>query len=227
MAVPLKYIGQAAMDSYLQNYRTGSDFFTLYDFTLRAATTITDIYQKYYDQQYAMLRADRQQEVVAFPSEMLLDQVLEVEKVDEEYIAKLQFPFMGFMGDNNTCGVQEIIPIKPATVELERSSISEPWQYKLLPFTGRIFWRAQREAIKFFKKGFCNISIVKVLYVPAIMDVHGTLLDDALIPDGLVDQAIVQTVAKMKGIAQGTVVKELNDGQSNKILENEANLVKE
>ena len=227
MSVPLKHIGQAAMDNYLQNYRTATDFFTLYDFTLRAATTITDIYQKYYDQQYAMLRADRQQEIVAFPTEMLAEQVLNVETKDGVVSEKLLFPNMGFMGDNNTCGIQEVIAVKPAGVELERSNVSEPWQYKLLPFTGRIFWRIESGSIKFFKKGFCNISVVQVFYVPAIMDVYGNLLDDALIPDGIADQAIVQTVAKMKGLAQNTTVKELNDGNSNKIPQNEANLVKE
>lgn len=223
MGMPLKYIGQAAMDNFLQNYRTSSDFWTLDDFILRAATTIADYYQKVYDQQYAMLRNDKTDEIVAFPTEILSEQVLEVEKKDGEAFVTLLAPQMSFMGDNQTSGIQEVVSIKPRGVQLERSNISEGWQNKLLPFTGRIFWSVEGERIVFFKKGFCNIGLIKLYYVPAIMKRNGELLQDAIIADGVADMAINATVAKMKQLSTGTVVKESNDGNSNKTMESEIN----
>jgi hypothetical protein len=84
----------------------------------------------------------------------------------------------------------------------------------------------QGERILFFKNGFANINEVKLLYVPAVMDRNGKVLDDTLIADGVAEMAINTTIMKMKAEKDGVVIKELNDGQSNKILQNEANLVK-
>jgi hypothetical protein len=52
--------------------------------------------------------------------------------------------------------------------------------------------------------------------VPAISD-------DMMVPDALVDLAVVQTVARMKQIAEGVVVKKTLDGNDNKVLQTEIN----
>jgi hypothetical protein len=226
MPATLKFIGQAAMDNYFLNYRVGSDFFNLQDFTLRAATTIAEYYQKIYDQQYAMNRADKTDEVVAFPTEILSEQELQVERKENEIFATLLIPTMAFLGDNQTSGIQDVIPVSPFDAQLERSNVSEVWQYKLLPFTNRLFWRLESGKIKFFKKGRGNINIIRVLYIPAVMDIEGNIFEDAQIADGVADMAINLTVAKFKQLSAATIVKELNDGSANKILENETNLVK-
>jgi hypothetical protein len=226
MGVTLKYIGQAAMDGFFQNFRDNSSFFILNDFIFRAATIIADFYQKSYDAQYAMNRADKTDEVISFSSDILSEQDLKVERKNQEVFAKLQYPIMAFIHDKQTTGAQELIATNPYNAQLERSNITETWQYKLLPLTNRIFWRMQGERILFFKNGFANINEVKLLYVPAVMDRNGKVLDDTLIADGVAEMAINTTIMKMKAEKDGVVIKELNDGQSNKILQNEANLVK-
>lgn len=225
MPATLKYIGQTAMDNFFQDYRPNGGFFTLDDFVLRAATTIAEFYQKNYDAQYQMNRQEKSDEVISFSSDILSEQDLTIEKKDGEIFATLVAPIMAFIHDKQSTGAQELIPISPNDVQLERSNITETWQYRLIPYTNRIFWRLQGDKIKFFKNGRCNINAVKLLYIPAVMDKDGNLQYDALIADGVADMAINITVLKMKQVKDGIVVKELNDGQGNKILQNEANLV--
>lgn len=226
MAVTLSYIAQATMDNFFQNYRANGEFFVFEDFALRAATTIADYYQKSYDAQYAMNRQEKTDEVISFSSEMLSEQILKVERKDQEVFATLTAPIMAFIHDKQTTGAQELIPVNPHDAQLERSNITELWQLRLNPLTNRIFWYVQGNTIRFFKKGFGNINEVKLLYVPAAMDANGNIQLDALIADGVADMAINVTVLKMKQVKDGIVVKEINDGQGNKILQNEANLVK-
>jgi hypothetical protein len=226
MAATLVYIGQQAMDGYLQNFRSNSEFFTLEDFVFRAATIIAEFYQKSYDAQYAMNRADKTDEVISFSSDMLSEQDLKVERKKQETFATLTAPIMAFIHDKQTTGAQELIPVIPYDAKLERSNITETWQYNLMPLTNRIFWRLQGNRILFFKNGFSNINEVKLLYIPAVMDKDGNVQEQALIADGVAEMAINATVMKMKQEKDGIVIKELNDGNQNKVLQNEANLVK-
>lgn len=226
MGVVLKYIGQSAMDGYLQNYRTASDFWTLQDFIMRAATVIAEFYQRSYDAQYQMNRQDKTDEVISFSADILSEQDLKVERKDGDLVSTLDYPVMSFIHDKQTSGVQQVIPLKPNDVSLERSNITEIWQLKLNPLTNRIFWVATRGKLSFYKKGFCNITLVKVLYVPAVMNESGEVNEDALIADGVAEMAINMTILKMKQEKDGIIIKELNDGNSNKALENELNLVK-
>jgi len=226
MAVTLTYIGQQAMDGYFQNFRDNSSFFVLEDFMLRAATIIAEFYQKSYDAQYAMNRADKSDEVISFSSDILSEQDLKVERKDQEVFSTLAFPVMAFIHDKQSTGAQELIPVNPYNAQLERSNITEVWQYKLMPLTERIFWRLQGDKIKYFKNGFANINEVKLLYVPAVLDKSGNVQADALIADGVAEMAINSTIMKMKGEKDGVVVKKLNDENDNKVLQNEVNLVR-
>lgn len=227
MAVTLKYIAQASMDSYFQNYKGNADFFELDDFIFRAGAVITDYYQKMYQAKYGELKQDKRAaiDLVGFDSDMLSVQVLEVlkDKETQEYYSTLTDPIMTFMYDHSNVGYQMLLPLSPKNVNLERTALNELWQVQYLPFTDRIFWLPDNGKITYIKKGFCNIKSVSLYYIPALMNKDGEVLGEAQIADGLVDMAINATVMRMKGIAEGTVVKETNDGNSNKIMETEIN----
>lgn len=223
MAVTLKYIAQAAMDNFLQNYRSNSDFWTLDDFMLRAATTIAEFYQKSYDAQYQMNRAEKADEVISFAPEILSEQVLRVINKDGEKYATLEFPAMSFLHDNQSTGIQDVLPLSPNNAQLERSNIYETYQYNLLPFSNRIFWRMRGMKILFFNNGRGNINEINVLYVPAVMDRDGNVLEDTLIADGVADMAINVTPLKLKQQKEGVVIKQTNDLNANPILQTELN----
>lgn len=227
MAVTLKYIAQSAQDSYYQNYKGNADFFELDDFIFRAGAVITDYYQKMYQAKYGELRQDKRASIdlVGFDSDMLSVQVLEVkkDKDTQEYYSKMEFPVMTFMYDHSNVGYQMLLPISPKNVNLERTALNELWQVQYLPFTDRIFWLPDNGKITYIKKGFCNIKSVSLYYIPALMNKDGEVIGEAQIADGLVDMAINGTVARMKSIADGTIVKMTNDFNPVKIVESEIN----
>lgn len=216
MAESIQIVGSRTMDMFFQSYRSQNDFFDLPDFVYYCGTTIADIFQKEYKAKYAELRAFKSDDVVGFPADWLLEQNLKVENKDGILSAVLQEPIMSFSYDNQVVGVQDVLPLKPHDVELERSTIAEKWQLKYVPTISRVFWYVQGNRILFVQKGLCSVKEVTVLFIPAISD-------SMLVPDGIVKQVIDQTVATMKTIAQGNVVKSSLDGNQNEILQLEAN----
>jgi hypothetical protein len=216
MAETLPIVAQKTMDLYYASYKSSSQFFDLDDFIFYTGTTIADIYQQEAKAQYSELRALKTESVVSFPADWLVEQRLKVQRKDNETFVILEKPIMGFSFDNQILGLQDVIPIKPKDVILERTTQSATWQNRLMPFTNRIFWYGMKDKILFFKKGGCNISEVSVLYVPAIGN-------DMLVPEGIEKTAIDQTVATMKQLIQGTVVKKATDGNQNMVMEGEIN----
>lgn len=223
MAVTLKYIAQAAMDNFLQNFRSNSDFWTLDDFMLRAATTIAEFYQKSYDTQYQMNRAEKIDEVISFAPEILSEQVVKVVHKNGERYAMLDLPAMSFLHDNQSTGIQFIQPISPNDVKLERSNMFESYIYGLLPFSNSIFWSVRGMKLVFFTTGRGNINEINVFYVPAVMDREGNIIQDALIADGVADMAINITPLKLKQQKDGVVIKQTNDLNANSIVQTELN----
>jgi len=216
MAESLPIVAQKAEDLYYQSYRSPSQFFDLEDFVFYTGTTIADIYRQEAQTKYTELRSLRQEEVVSFPADWLLEQRLKITRKDNETYVELTEPVMSFSWDNQVIGVQDILPIKPVDAIFERTTQDAAWQNRHLPFTSRIFWYVKRNRIIFQNKGGCNISEVSVLYIPAIND-------SMLVPEAIVDMAITQTVSKMKQIAQGVIVKKSTDGNQNMVMEGEIN----
>jgi hypothetical protein len=216
MPQPLPIVSQRSMDLYYQSYKSSSQFFDLDDFIFHCGSTLADIYQNEARLKYAELRQSKSDEVVSFPADWLLEQKIKVERKDNETFATLDKPVMGFSYDNQVLGVQEVVSFKPLGTKLERTTQAARWQSDLLPFTNRVFWYAQGEKVYFFNKGGCNIQEVKVFYVPSIGK-------DMLVPDGVVKMVIDQTVATMKGLGQGTVVKKDIDGNQNMVTQTEMN----
>lgn len=216
MATLLPIVSQYTMDAYYSSYKDASQFFDLKDFIFHCGATILDFYQQEYKARYAELRANKQEDVVGFPADWLLEQRLKIERKDGETFAKIEKSFMGFTYDNQSCGVQEVLPIKPRDANLERTTQAAQWQNKMIPYTGRIFWYVQKDRILFFNKGGCNINEVNVLYIPSISD-------DMLVPEGIIRYTIDQTVSTMRQSVSGTVVKKAADGNQNLVLEAEMN----
>jgi len=198
------------MDQFFQNFKSASEFFVLDDFIFNCAAALGEFYLQAFEAQRGELRQEKQDEVVAFSHDWLSEGVLKVKDLE----AAIDFDFMSFPNDKQDSGIQEVFSVKPANVDLERSNLTEIWQYKFLPLTNRIFWRIDRKKIKFFNKGEGNISEVRVLYVPA----RSNTME---VPQSLVQYAIDTTVMKMKEKAQAVVVKKSLDGNQNKVLQTE------
>lgn len=227
MAVTLKYVAQAAMDDYFQNYRGNANFFDLEDFILRAGSVIADFYQKTYQQKYVELKADKRAaiDLVAFDQGMLAMQELDVkyDKDEGEFVSTLTQPVMTFLYDQSGVGYQLLLPVNPKSTKLERTSLNELWQVQYVPFVDRVFWMPENGKIKYIKKGNCNINKVKLFYIPALQNQDGEYIGDAQVPDGIVNMTITGTAMLMKQVAEGTVVKQTNDLNPNKIIQSEIN----
>lgn len=216
MPQPLPIIAQYTMDAYYQAYKSASQFFDLQDFIFNCGATIAAIFQDEVKLKYAELRAAKSEDVVSLPADWLLEQALKVDRKDNQTFVTLEKPVMSFSWDNQVLGVQDVLPVKPVDAKLERTTQTANWQTQYVPFTNRTFWHVKGEKIFFQRKGGCNISEVSILYIPSISA-------DMLVPDGIVDNVMNQTIAKMRQAQQGIVVKKSVDGNQNLVLEGEMN----
>lgn len=224
MPQQLKYVAQLAMDNFYQNYKGEDDFWDLEDFISMCGNTVAGIYLSFYQQEYAMLRSERNGEGIAFDAGWLSEQEVIVEKdKNNRLFANLDNAVMTFPYDKNSTGIQNVFVIDPySNDELERTSISEVWQLKYVPFTNRIFFYSNVSGgtcdtiskLGFVNKGNCNLKKVRVLYVPVMEE-------NANIPDGLIGDAIAKTVLAVKQMANGNVVDQTADQNSNKVLQTE------
>ena len=218
MPTLLKFVAQQAEDLYNQSFRTDTTtFFLLEDFIFYVGNTISQMYDALYQRQYNENRADKKDELVSFDSTVLSEQILEVENKDGRLFAKYKQPVMSFAYDNNTIGVQDIYPIKPqGNYQFERTTSSGMWQLEYVPYVDKIFFYGNSEGIVFKIKGACNIKTIAVHYVPS-------MYPEAIIPDGMIQPAILATVMAMKQVAAGVISKETLDGNYNKIIQTELN----
>jgi hypothetical protein len=213
----LPIVAQRVMDLYYQSYKSSSQFFDLDDFVFYTGSTIADIFQQEARVKYAELRALKEESVVCFPADWLLQQTLKVQRKNNEIYVDLELPVMGFSYDNQVIGIQDILPVKPKDATFERTTLAAAWQIKLAPYVNRTFWYAVKDRVIFQNKALCNIVEVNVLYVPAIGS-------DMLVPDGIIKMAVDQTVATMRQLGQSVVEKKGIDGQGqNKTIETEMN----
>lgn len=214
MAEDISIVAQYAMDQFYQNYRSGTDFFELKDFVFHCGASLGAAFQAGYDQKYAELRQENMEEVVSFSHDWLLDQYLKVEHKGKETFAVLKQQPFSFPYDKQDCGVQELFSVEPYGTVLERSNITEVWQQPYYPATSHIFWWVDRTKIRFFNKGGCTVNEVRLLYVP-------TICDTMQVPDALVEMTVIDTVARIKQLAQGVVIKKSLDQNDNKVLQTE------
>jgi hypothetical protein len=214
MSKQLNFIGQQALDLFYQNYKSDVDFFDVDDATSYAGNAVASIYQKLFDLKRAEIRAEKKDEIVTFDVGVLSQQILNVIKSGNSYKAAFTSPIMSFFTDSNTSGIQEVIVTSPVGVEVERTSISQLWQQKFTPSTNVIFWYSDSININFIVKGNCNVNTVVVYYVPAVNETM-------LVPDGIVEDAIKETLQLMMAAKNGVVIKKSIDGNQNKIMETE------
>lgn len=222
MATKLNIVAQYAMDAYLGQYRVQADFFTINDFIFHCAASAASFYQQLYEREYTKLRADGQKdEVVAFSNDFLNTQILEVKKKDGETFAELKEQVFSFAWDSSNVGVQNVFCSKPAPqYELERSDIDEIWQLKYTPKNNLTFWALDGGRILLINNGTCNVKEIKVLYVPQITADN----PEALLPDAIVSPVINTTVAAIRELRNGAIVKKTNDNNENKVLQSELNI---
>lgn len=210
MPQSLNIVASQAMDLYYQDFKSDSDFFSLDDFIDFCGNAVTDYYQQEFLSQYRELKAEKKDEIVSFPDSCLAIDTLEVKDLK----AKLKNPFAAFPRDNQNTGIQNVFITEPTMSIAERGNIDTIWQFAYLPSTNRIFFRVEGDTLIFYKKGSANVKEVQIYYVP-------TANKDMLVPDGIIEYVVMNVPAKMKQVAQGTIVKKSGDGNPNKVLETE------
>lgn len=220
MPQQLKYVAQLAMDNFYQAYKGEDDFWELEDFISQCGNTIAAMYMTYYQQEYAMLRQERKDEVVTFDAGWLVEQDGAVTGKGGYYSSTLTNPIMTFPYDKSSIGIQNVFITDPFSYdEVERTSLAALWQLKYLPKTDKIFFYSDVAAdgakLGFVNKGNCNIKKIKVLYVPSMVD------GESVVADGLIADAISKTVLMMKQMANGNVIDETPDLNMNKVLQTE------
>lgn len=222
MPQQLKYVAQLAMDNFYQSYKGDDDFWELSDFISMCGNTIASMYLNFYQQEYAMLRQDKKDEVVSFDAGWLLGQEVSVVKDKAgDLSADLDNPVMTFPYDRSSIGIQSVFITEPKSFdEIERISLSALWQLKYLPKVDKIFFYSNvakdgKGNLGFINKGDCNIKKIRVLYVPSMTD------GEAVVADGIISDAVLKTVVAMKQIAEGNVVDQTADGNGNKIMQTE------
>lgn len=218
MADHIDLVASDAMDLYYQNFKNNNEFWTIDDFRDHCAGLVANYYQQQYQAQYAELRQEKKDEVVAFDPETLNEQVVEVKQKDGRIFAKLEKPVASFPYDQQGIGVQELFAVEQPAVTFERSTLSAAWQLNLIPFTNRIFFYLERGTLQFVKKGICNVpKKIRVLYVPSTND------PDFMVPDGIREYIVTTAAMTIKEVGKGTIVKTANDGNVNKTIETEIN----
>lgn len=224
MPQQLRYVAQLAMDNYYQQYKGEDDYWDLEDFVSMCGNTVSGLYSTFYQQEYAMLRQERKDEVISFDAGWLLEQEAEVQKAGDRLFAVLEKPVMTFPYDQSSSGIQTIFITEPSSFdELERTNLGALWQLKYLPKTNRIFFYSDVEKtscvsiskLGFINKGNCNIKKIRILYIPSMSD------EFANVADGIIADVVLKTVLAMKQMAANTVVDQTADQNSNKILQTE------
>lgn len=222
-------VAQLAMDNYYQTYKSQEDFFDLPDFVDMVGNAVSAIYLQFFREKYAMIRQDRNPELVSFDVGWLLEQELEVKKGNNDrLIATLKHPVMVFPYDTNSAGIQFVFVSEPySDDEVERASMASLWQLKYIPKVNKIFFTPQVTVINdcdaagsgtllIVNKSNCNVKKVRVLYVPVLGN-DG----EAFVPDGIIEDAVFKTVMGMKQMATGQVIDMTANGNPNKNLQSE------
>lgn len=206
------------MDDYYQNYADNTSYFQLNDFIIRVGNIAADFYRQEWRRQYDEFRQEKRDETVSFDPTVLAEQIIEVKRVNNEFVGELKAKAMTVPFDLQTTGFQYFFDNKNGD-ELERSNIGETWTYKYLPYSCRKFARIDGNKVKIFTNAIGGIQEVRVLYVPSIQvgDV------DAEIPDGMVEYVIANTVGYMRSQAQGKIIKKSLDNNLNMAFETEMN----
>lgn len=219
MGVHIDIAGQASMDLYYTNYKSGSDFFELEDFIAHCAGVLGDIYMKGMLAQKAEFRQDKKDEIPSFDPNTLGSQVLEVIHKDGQLYATLTAPLMSFPYDEQGIGLQDIYATKPYEgVKFERTTRSSKYQLDYVPTCDVVFFYLDINVIRFVNKSLCNLKEVNVLYVPSITD------PDLLVPDGVYEYVITTAAMTIKESGKNTVVKKTADQNPNKLIQTETNL---
>jgi hypothetical protein len=223
VGIPIKIVASDAQDQFNKSYRTNSDFFELSDFIRRCAYSLADFYQQEYRLQYAELRSDRNESIVAFDPSFLNEQELEVKGEDGSYFATFTKPVMSFSWSDSSAGVQQVFSVEPNYgVELERYSMATSWQMGLIPYVDRAFYAPTKTGLRIVKEGAFNVKKINVFYVPSAVDKNGQVQEDVEVPDALCDLVVNKVVNYMLNNGP-QVIKEAADGNLNKVAQTEIN----
>lgn len=215
----VKFVASSAFDDYNQNYADNTTFWTLEDFIVRVGHAASTYYLTGWKKMYDEARAEGIPEVISFDATTLSEQFVKVERDSKtsEWVGEICHPSMSLPFDQQTSGFQNVFNAETGA-ELERSNIGATWRYKFLPKTSRQFFRIEKNKLRIWSNGDCNIKEARILYVPSISIGDG----DAELPDGIVSYCIAATIAYMREASQ-RVIKESLDGNKNLLPQLEAN----
>lgn len=214
--VSLKLAAQYCMDSFYGDYKTDRQFYVLEDFIVNLGNSISELFQKRYDEKYLELLklGLSNSEIVSFDSGLLSTQILDVtKKYNNVYTAKLDKPVMSFFTDNNSVGIQDIQVVEPSYTSTEIVSQNSIDKLKYLPKTNKIFVSKSIDTITLYSN--CGtIKKIVVNYIPSVSE-------DAELSDGLVAMASEITVKRMRAFSDTNVIDMTNNQNNNKVIETE------
>lgn len=163
---------QSVMDAYFQDYAPADGFFRIKDFALwlgRAYGKVADDAAK---EIYKSYLAEQGVGFIIFSQEWWASEELEIKKVDNEYVAEVNFKHLGFTYDGQNSGFQELVPVgKEGNCGVfMRTSITDLWVTDGMARNNIVWWYPEDGKLKFKTNSNCNPKKVRVYYVPTAED---------------------------------------------------------
>lgn len=211
-------VAQTAMDLFYQNFKANSDFFELSDFKLHCAGIVADLYRQDYTRLRAEMRADKIDEVVSFDPSILVRVPAEVKYDGDDAFAILPEPIMSFPYDNQSSGLQAVLPVLPRGLKFERTTAVGLYQLDYVPTVPIAWFCVEGDRVRFANKSNGRLNKVNFLIVPGIGS------DMMMVSDGIAEFVISNAAATIKQAGANVVVKQAADQNPNKILQTEANI---
>ena len=163
---------QSIMDSYYQDYAPADGFFRIEDF----AEWVAKAYGKYADEVakeiYKSSLAEMGVGQIVFAQDWWAKKEVEIKNESGEYSAPLDFKYMGFTYDNQTSGIQEIMPVgdKGNCGSFMRTTLSELWITGNMSRNNIVWWYTDFDKLKFKTDSNCNPKKVAIYYIPTPED---------------------------------------------------------
>lgn len=168
---------QIVMDSFYQDFRPDSGFFTLEDFADRVVDVRDSELEREFLIQYQLTRGSPPKINPAWLKRIKV-------KVDHDEngdaFADVCEPLFEFPMDELGSGIQDVIPFKQGCAEFIRISTNQVWQLCMLPPTDRNFYAIEKCRIWLYNFFGCT-DYLSVLIVPSQ---SGLPLSEQTVPDG-------------------------------------------
>lgn len=219
----ISIVGQHAMDAFLQQYRGNADFWDIDDFIQFSGMAFGKIMKEAYKALKDEMRADREDGYVEFSTDWNVEVTIDVKSDAKGPFADLPNKFMSFPFDIWSTGIQHVYPDQNSGCgEFLKTSLSSVWELcYVVGASTTFFWGEFGQRIRFKSGNDCVPKKIQVLYIPSSdneqYEVPDTLEMDVI---GLCLNLMIESKN------QRPVLKRVNDGNFNAVLQEESNFKK-